>query len=593
MRLRKQLPEIKTIYIAVIYWHKLFVLFILLTPLLSYSQWSQKSLMKVTKNKEIYNNLHKSYTYLIKNSDTAHIYAQKALNNALKSKDMPAVCLSYAFLTHTELQTGEYLKALENLDNATSINNTLHIPELNAYIKYITATKYSKLGKIDDAIKQTTEALSIYEHLKDSTGIASLYKFIGILYLESGQHSNMMKAKLYITKALTIHNLTKDYSRIGSDFSLLGYTFSKLKQYDSANYYYLKGIDADRKNKNTRWLASSYLKLGELKSAIKEIDSAEHYLNLAKEEFINLGQFANMMYIYIEKAKLAGESQQYTKAQKFYTETYNLASKYHIAEIKSDALMGLYETAKTLGEYKIACSYLAQYIQVKDSISKDKNLSVFSLIEIQREYEIKKREMQLENDKVVFNSQRKNIYIVLLSAIALIIILILIVVYKYFKVRQRSLLLEKEKLKLDIEFKNKELTVNILSLVKKNEIFSEISQKLALMEKEESSDGTRLKLKMISKEVKDNVGKEIWEEFDMRFKQVHVEFYKNLIDKYPEMTSGELRLCAFLRLNLSTKEIAQLTGQNIKALEMARFRLRKKMGISDPDTNLVVFLSGL
>jgi len=79
----------------------------------------------------------------------------------------------------------------------------------------------------------------------------------------------------------------------------------------------------------------------------------------------------------------------------------------------------------------------------------------------------------------------------------------------------------------------------------------------------------------------------------MRFKQVHVEFYKNLIDKYPELTSGELRLCAFLRLNLSTKEIAQLTGQNIKALEMARFRLRKKMGIADSDTNLVVYLSGI
>ncbi len=65
----------------------------------------------------------------------------------------------------------------------------------------------------------------------------------------------------------------------------------------------------------------------------------------------------------------------------------------------------------------------------------------------------------------------------------------------------------------------------------------------------------------------------------------------NLIQRFPDLSPNEQRLCAFLKLNLATKEISSMTGQSPRAIEMARFRLRKKLGISTQDVNLITFIS--
>jgi len=559
----------------------------------SSAQWSDAALKKISNNKLIYNNLRLSYSYLVKNPDTAKLYANKAFREAFKEKDMPATSLAYAFLAHTELQTGNYLKAIEFLDFASSINNNLNIPELGAYIKYVTATKYSVLNKTKEAIEETTRALSIYEQIKDTTGIASLYKFIGILYLQSSDHEDLVNAKVYFAKALDIHNRLKDYSRVGSDLSLIGNSFVQLKMYDSANSYLLKAIDINRKSNNSRWLATDYLRLGELKSEIRQYDSAIYYFNKAEDDYTRLGQFKNTIYITIEKGRIAKQLQQFAKARSLFYEAYNLAGRYKMTNQKMDAIQGLHETARAMGDYKNAYSLLMEYTQLSDSNNKFSNLPINSLIEIQRDFEFKKRKIQLDNEKIGFESRRKNIYILLLVIFSVILIVVVLLVSYSLKLRQRAFHLEKEKLNQDIEFKNKELMTNIMSLMKKNEILVEISQKLMKMEGEPLSDESRSKLKRIAKEVQEKAGSEIWEEFDLRVKQVHSEFYKNLLENFPTLTPGELRLCAFLRLNLTTKDISQLTGQNIRAIEMTRFRLRKKLGITDPEVNLVTFLSRL
>jgi DNA-binding CsgD family transcriptional regulator len=68
-------------------------------------------------------------------------------------------------------------------------------------------------------------------------------------------------------------------------------------------------------------------------------------------------------------------------------------------------------------------------------------------------------------------------------------------------------------------------------------------------------------------------------------------FYKKLINQFPDLSPNEQKICAFLRLNMSTKEISELTGQGVNALEIARTRLRKKLGITNTKTNLVSFIS--
>lgn len=82
----------------------------------------------------------------------------------------------------------------------------------------------------------------------------------------------------------------------------------------------------------------------------------------------------------------------------------------------------------------------------------------------------------------------------------------------------------------------------------------------------------------------------IWVEFELRFNEVHVDFYNSLSRAHPDITGNERKLCAFLKLNLSSKEIASITFQNPKSIDMARYRLRKKLGL-DTEESLQTYLS--
>ena len=85
----------------------------------------------------------------------------------------------------------------------------------------------------------------------------------------------------------------------------------------------------------------------------------------------------------------------------------------------------------------------------------------------------------------------------------------------------------------------------------------------------------------------------LWDEFEIRFLQVHQGFYDRLQQACPSLTPNERRLCAFLRLNMSSKEISAITGQSPNSIKVARNRLRQKLGITNADMGLVGFLADI
>jgi hypothetical protein len=120
--------------------------------------------------------------------------------------------------------------------------------------------------------------------------------------------------------------------------------------------------------------------------------------------------------------------------------------------------------------------------------------------------------------------------------------------------------------------------------LQKNEMISELVTRIKETAAQ-SPDGQRGSLGKIIRDIESG-STEPWTEFEHRFQEVHAGFYERLMSKYPELTSNERRLCAFLRLDMSTKEISNLTGQSVKAITQARFRLRSKLGIENPDSSL-------
>lgn len=146
--------------------------------------------------------------------------------------------------------------------------------------------------------------------------------------------------------------------------------------------------------------------------------------------------------------------------------------------------------------------------------------------------------------------------------------------------------LKNEKLQTQIESKNSELATNAMSLVQKSELLSRIKEELIILkDKTEPAKNSKEFKKVISTINKELEINNDWDQFAVHFDEVHKNFLTLLKRNYPALTSSELKLCAYLRLNLTSKEIAQLMSISIRGVETSRYRIRKKFGLSG-DQNL-------
>lgn len=153
--------------------------------------------------------------------------------------------------------------------------------------------------------------------------------------------------------------------------------------------------------------------------------------------------------------------------------------------------------------------------------------------------------------------------------------------------------LEKEKLELQIKAKNQELASNTMHLVQKSEILRKLKTEINTIVKTTSDEETAKSLrKVIRKLLADERLDNDWEQFAKYFDQVHGEFLKRLRKQYDQLTPKDHRLCAYLRMNLTTKEIAPLMNISVRSVEVARYRLRKKLSLSS-DVNLVDFMMSI
>lgn len=150
--------------------------------------------------------------------------------------------------------------------------------------------------------------------------------------------------------------------------------------------------------------------------------------------------------------------------------------------------------------------------------------------------------------------------------------------------------LRNEKLESEIGHKNSELANSAMHLVQKREMLGKIRDDLnTLLKKidnEQISNQFKKLLKLLGEDSKmdDN-----WEQFAHHFDKVHTDFLVVLKNRYPGLTANELKLCAYVRMNLSSKEIAQLMNISIRGVEIGRYRLRKKLGLPT-EMNLFEFL---
>ena len=352
---------------------------------------------------------------------------------------------------------------------------------------------------------------------------------------------------------------------------------------DSA-LYYLNRIQDDIETKQewllvTKKYGDVYALKGDMAASIDYYEKVIH--DIWGDTLAYISNYASTKQAYAEILHRVGREKDALRetenALQINERPGDISRKANLLHLKSNIL-------SSLGRNEEALSSLQEMLVFQDSANKIQNLHEVNqlmtkqeILSLEKEYKHREFVEQLKHSREKMGMF--TIIIVLLGVVAIALLL-----WNRKRILLKNKQIQEESLKFELESRNRELASNVVSLMKKNEVFSEIINKLEQIKENAVKDDTKEALAKVKKEIEKTIDGSFWDEFELRFKNVHSDFYDKLISQFPNLTTNELRLCAFLKMNLSTKDIASITGQNPRSIDKARERLRTKLGISNDKT---------
>ena len=361
-----------------------------------------------------------------------------------------------------------------------------------------------------------------------------------------------------------------------------------------------------------------YLTKESFDTALRYFDTAFRYSNTLAEKATIMNYRAQAFYAtkqYEEATKLCDSTLRYIESEDKEIQSKTLILKgMSLSELnkndsalqyidegiaiakESDLLategMGLSNKCELLFSLKRYEDYayaMLQYTNVNDSIKKLNDINRLRQLEAQHDLEVVKLEMAQAQKMKEIDNQRYRlltgfVILVLVAVIAIVLLLL----------NRKSIILKNKKIQEDViakelDLRKREMTANALVQVERQEMLTEMIDKLKAIADNKST--MQSNVKEVIKAFEEYRNATTPEDFEYYFTQTHPEFYNNLRADFPNLTSNELRLCAFLRLNLTTKDIASICRISPESAMVARSRLRKKLNLVGSDEDLSLFLS--
>ena len=497
----------------------------------------------------------------------------KSKNNIKKAEDLTLL------LGELYMQTGQYETSINLLEE---LGRTTHDDTLKLKIYYNKASIYGKRMKYDEAINELISLRKLNLKVGNKEIEAYALNQIGVIY---GMQKSLDIAGKYINESLELSREINNYACMANAYSNLASfcsnedsTFSKYLTYTHQALHYYELVD----NKN--YLLSIYNDMVTRFWEKKMQDSVDVYLNKIYELMPQV-DFPEEIARTAVNLFLMGEIKDDSTIRKMFDWFRLNGYLNNNLEVAISYYFFYYKLESQKGNYEKALAYFEDYKSAADSLYMRHNTDKISIIE--KNYALEKA-----RDEMVRKDQRR----VLISIILLLLLLLLGVFMTLLIRRHRSKIKEASRVQTSLqsrlEDKNKELVSNLMQLIKVKETNHKMIDYLNENKQSIEQNNPSLIDNMISS-LKETANDDFWTEFNLRFQDVNREFYDKLNEQHPDLTVNERRICAFLFLDMSTKEIANITGQSHDSINLARTRLRKKLGITSQKTSINAVLQNL
>lgn len=333
-------------------------------------------------------------------------------------------------------------------------------------------------------------------------------------------------------------------------------------------------------------------------------DEAEIYLKLALETLdseLMTPTVPVALYrteIYLNAAYLYQLTGRFADALEVAKQCMEVATGSGLQDQIAQSALIISEVYEQEGKLDLAHQYLSTHLDYLNQIRRESSFKEIVQLEMRHELDQALQEAKLQRLEEQAEEANQRFWLTAVLSLSLLISIVLLWLFMAQRSRnakreleRRNLELEKSQLNQDLVYKKKELTTTMMYLLEKNQFLVTMAEELSEA-KGEFSKKNQTTIQRIINELLKNSSRAVWEEFEAHFKEVHFSFYEGLTRAYPDLTLNERRLCAFLRLNLTTKEISAVTHQSTQSINMARFRLRKKLRM-EAEEDLIRFLSEL
>ncbi|MCF8457005.1 MAG: LuxR C-terminal-related transcriptional regulator [Bacteroidales bacterium] len=514
-----------------------------------------------------------------------------------------------------ELQKG--IKRFESAREALNLSQKSNSIEHTQQALIILADEYQKLGQAVKSEMLYREALRIDSLVLDTINQIKCLIGLGISFREQDKMDESYDVfRFALAQAEQSTNMKMTCLALAN----LGVNYIEKDEYDLSLDYLLRALDISKKYKKETDQAYIHLLLGRLGVARKDVQYAigEFYESLeiaesSKDESSICGALLELGNCYITISEMK-------KAEEYLDSAGQIAmnqQSWGIALKTFEQLASIKYHQKLFGE---SLDYLKLSSLLKDSIFNQNKSNM--LADMQALFHIAEKENEIEARKqeIMLFNREKRINKIQTIGLSILIVLLLIVAFLLFlrqreKIQKNKIIFEKQKeiysarqamleaelknneiekskLQNELLFKQNEIVNYALSVIQKNEYFGEIKQQVSELLKLKGIDRNHEITAIIRRLVQTiNANKDI-DDVQKNIEEVNYQFMYQLKENFPNLSDNEKRLCGFLRIGLSNKEIAALNNISLKAVEMARYRLRKKLDI-DGQVDLAEFFETL
>jgi len=530
---------------------------------------------------------------------TAFLALQQSRNSSLRKQEADALLTigDLHFNGYSDLEAA--IEAREYYIRATKIYTEINngAGAINA-IKGQLRCDYA-LEKYEETLKYAIQIEDWALKINNKEALEYAYRHFARIYARFLNDTELSQKYLQQCIALYEDEDQREESALDAIYSDLGSIHYTKSEYDSALYYYMKGLPIAISQQHSYAqalletnIATVYFEMGQVASALEYTNQA--LSSATKNEVADLKSrnYSRLGDIHALKGK-------YAKAIDSYQTALNHLGRQDLYEQKRSIYNKLKDTYTQLGDFKKALLYADKIDQAKDSSNILQSVDKINLIKANHELEKKEKEIQFLEKQAASQKTIRNA-IILGAALSIFILLLLYnhITLKaklqrnaYEQLKTRQLLEEKEKLHLkeQLQFKERELASQTVFIIQKNEMLSNLREQIGKLKPISESPAAK-DLQSLSRTIDHHMNFDSdWEKFKLHFEQVHPLFFSKLRDSFPDLNTNEARFLSYIRMGLSTKEIAQLLGINATSVQKSRYRLKKKMDL-EKEVTLIEFI---